>query len=104
MNYKIEPMVLADGSKKKCFVFEEDNGVLGVLINGDVREFHKDICEQIDEVISGKKKQLESFGNECSWLIRPDFTFVRDKYALNDNCSEMIIDTQELRSLIDECI
>lgn len=102
MNYEIEYMDFGGGDKMMCFVFEEENGVLGVFINGDAREFYLTIIEQIDKVLSGKKKQIESFGNECSWLIRPDFTFIRDNYALDESCCEMAVATGELRALVEK--
>ena len=104
MNYKIEYMDFGNGNRMPCAVFEDDNGVLGVFVNGDIREFHDSIRQQVEQVLKEKQKSIESFGNECSWLIRPDFTFVRDNYALDDNSREMMIDTQELRLLIDDWV
>ncbi len=104
MNYKIEYMDFGNGNRMPCAVFEDDNGVLGVFVNGDIREFHDSIRQQVEQVLFEKRKSIESFGNECSWLIRPDFTFVRDNYALDDNSREMMIDTQELRLLIDDWV
>jgi hypothetical protein len=101
MNYDIQTMNVA-GKRLMCFVFKEDNGVLGTFFNGDVREFHDEIAKQIDRVLSGKAKTVESAGNECEWLIRGDFCTIVDHYALDEKRNWFAVDTKTLRGLIDE--
>ena len=103
MNHKVETMDVG-GKRLMCFVFEEGNGVLDAFFNGDVREFHDGIAEQIDRVLSGKEKEIESFGNECGWLVRSDLCTIVDNYALDEKRNWFAVDTKVLRGLIDEFV
>ena len=103
MNHKVETMDVG-GKRLMCFVFEEGNGVLDAFFNGDVREFHDGIAEQIDRVLSGKEKEIESFGNECGWLVRKDLCTVVDNYALDEKRNWVAVNTKILRDLIDEFV
>ena len=58
-NYKIDYTTLEDGTKTLNFVFDEGPNVFTTFFASDVEEFPSVILEQIDQVLSKKKKHVE---------------------------------------------
>ena len=106
MNYKYTIKYLEYEGKKDFlyFPFEEETGLLTNFFSGEVINFHKTIMEQIEQVLSKKKKHVECSGNDCYWNIGPKETLIVDNFADEGEPSEITVDTQELKRLIDEWI
>ncbi|WP_308602867.1 hypothetical protein [uncultured Fibrobacter sp.] len=103
-SYKIEFTSLADGTRTFGFVFDDGPNVLGTFFASDVEQFSSTIKDQIEQVLSKKKRRVECSGNDCYWNIGPKETLIVDNFANEGDPSEITVDTQELRRLIDEWI
>ena len=103
-NYKIDYTTLEDGTKTLNFVFDEGPNVFTTFFASDVEEFPSIILEQIDQVLSKKKKHFECSGNDCCWDIGPKETLIVDNVAPEGTPNEITVDTLELRRLINEWI
>ena len=99
-NYKLECMEFDNGVKFHYFAFEEETGILTNFFSGEVINFCDTIKDQIEQVLSKKKKHVECSGNECYWNIGPKETL----FASDGEPSEITVDTRELKRLIDEWI
>lgn len=103
-DYKIGYME-HDGEKKDvCFIFDDGPNVFTTFFASDVEQFSSIIKEQIEQVLSKKKKHIECSGNDCYWNIGPVETLIVDNFANEGEPSEITVETQELRRLIDEWI
>ena len=103
-DYKIGYME-HDGEKKDiCFVFDDGPNVFTTFFASDVEQFSSIIKGQIEQVLSKKEKHVECSGNDCYWNIGPEETLIVDNFANEGEPSEIIVETQELRRLIDEWI
>lgn len=103
-NYKLECMEFDNGVKFHYFAFEEETGILTNFFSGEVINFCDTIKDQIEQVLSMKKKHVECSGNDCYWNIGPKETLIVDNFASDGEPSEITVDTQELKRLIDEWI
>lgn len=103
-NYKLECMEFDNGVKFHYFAFEEETGILTNFFSGEVINFCNTIKEQIEQVLSKKKKHVECSGNDCYWNIGPKETLIVDNFASDGDPSEITVDTRELKRLIDEWI
>lgn len=103
-NYELKCIELENKSKFYYFAFEEGTGILTNFFTGEVVNFYKTILEQIDQVLSKKKRHVECSGNECYWNIGPRKTLIVDNFANDGDPSEITIETQELLRLINEWI
>ncbi len=103
-NYKLECMEFENGSLFRYFAFEEETGILTNFFSGEVINFCDTIMEQIEQVLSKKKKRIECSGNECYWNIGPKETLIVDNFASEGEPSEITVETLELKRLIEEWI
>ena len=106
MNYNYTIKYIEFEGKKDFlyFSFEEETGLLTNFFSGEVINFHKTIMEQIEQVLSKKKKHVECSGKDCYWDIGPKETLIVDSFANEGEPSEITVETQELKRLIDEWI
>lgn len=106
MNYNYAIKYLEFEGKKDFlyFAFEEETGILTNFFTGEVVNFHKTILEQIEQVLSKKKRHVECSGNECYWNIGLKETLIVDNFANEGEPSEITVETFELKRLIDEWV
>lgn len=103
-NYKIKTIEFADKTTFRYFAFEEKTGILTNFFSGEVINFGDEIKEQLDLVLSGKRRRIECSGNESSWRIGKRHTLIVNFFASEGEPSEITVDTVELRRIIDEWI
>lgn len=101
MNYHIETMKVGR-AEIPCIIFDDEHRALNIFFNGDAKEFENEIKEQLDQVLSGKRRRIECSGNESSWRIGKRHTLIVNSFANEGKASEVTVDTAELRRLIDE--
>ena len=106
MNYKIK--YIERNGEKIDLIFEfndqKENQILPIFLYSEVVNFYNDIKCQLESVLRGEKKHNECSGNSCYWNIGPQETLIVDNFANEGEPSEITVDTQELRRLIDEWI
>ena len=103
-NYELKCIELENKSKFYYFAFEEKTGLLTNFFSGEVINCCSTIKDQIEQVLSKKKRHVECSGNECYWNIGSKETLIVDNFANEGEPSEITVNTQELRRLIDEWI
>lgn len=101
-NHKIKTIEFANKTTFRYFTFEEKTGILTIFFSGEVINFGDEIKDQLDQVLSGKRRRIECSGNDCSWRIGKRHTLIVNSFANEGEPSEITVDTAELRRLIDE--
>ena len=103
MKYEIKTIYHKGEPFEIVFEFENlpNSGVLQMFL-GEVANFSGYIKEQIDLVLTGKEELVESSGNCCSWDFEPEETDIWNSFDDNDETNHIVVNTKELRSLIDQ--
>lgn len=103
MKYKYEKRVLELQNGKKILLFDlpKEIELVEVLLSSDIQGHDIGIRDAIDDVVRGKEKFKEIVGNVCMLQIGKYKTIVTDALADDSVGNACVIETAELRKLID---
>ena len=83
--YEIKEIVLKNGpTEKKRLVIEftdPEQQIIGEFLMSDVDLLHGKIVREINDLLQGKKDEVEFSGNRCFVLARKNMTKIEDLYA-----------------------
>lgn len=105
--YYFREVTLKNGSSEKrrlIIEFDEpDMKIVAEFLMADAPLLYGKILHEIDQVLTGEKREITSNGNRCALTIRSSTTIISDLLAGMDNVDvypAYEIDTIELRELI----
>lgn len=103
IDYKIDYVVENGVKQSIVFIFDKTHPVLGTFLISE--ESLLDVfLETINGVLSGKKVSDECSGNGCSIEVEKENTKLEFLYANDDEISEEIVKTENLKEIIAEFV
>lgn len=106
--YEIKEIILKNGPlerKRLVIEFSDTNKqIVGEFLMTDVNLVDRKIVQDIENVLSGKIKEVEFSGNRCYVKVKPDITYLEDLYEEVEGMISYApyeINTSELLEMID---
>lgn len=106
--YQIREVIIKNGQvERKRWIIEFDDPsrtIVGEFLMADASLLNFSVLDDLNKVLSGASDYIETSGNRCALVIRPDQTIIEDLFeglfSDVDPIPSYAIDTKELRDLV----